>query len=147
MSSLNRATLIGNLGRDPETRYMADGEAVTNFSIATSEKWKDKATGETKEDVQWHKIVTFGRIAEVAGEYLRKGSKVCIEGKIVTRKWTDKDGVERYTTEIRADRLIMLSTADRDGDSPTREQRENRAAARHSKPAANIADMDDDIPF
>lgn len=149
MSSLNKAQLIGNLGRDPETRYTAEGDAITNVSIATSEKWKDKSTGEEKEATEWHKVVFFGRLGEIAGEYLRKGSKVYVEGKITTRKWTDKEGVERYTTEIRAERLVMLSTP----GSGDREQRSAGAqgaqsAARQGRPQpSNMADMDDDIPF
>src|SRR3972149_5791681 len=103
MASLNRCTFIGNLGADPETRYMPSGEAVTNIRIACSEKWKDKASGEMKEHTEWVRISFFGRLAEVAGEYLKKGSQVYVEGQMRTRKWQDKEGQDRYSTEIRAD--------------------------------------------
>lgn len=105
---LNRVTLIGNLGADPETRYLPDGSAVCNLRIATTEKWKDKSTGEIKEQTEWHRISLFARSAEIAGEYLKKGSTCCVEGKIQTRKWQDKEGKDQYTTEIRGDRLILL---------------------------------------
>lgn len=110
MASLNKAMIIGNLGKDPDTRYMPNGSAVTAFSVATNEKWKDKQTGEEKEQVEWHRVVLFGRIAEVAAEYLKKGSSVYIEGKMQTRKWDDKDGVTRYTTEIVGREMKMLGT-------------------------------------
>ena len=109
MASVNKVILVGNLGKDPETRYMPDGAAVTNFSIATTEQWKDKS-GEKQEKTEWHRISTFQRLAEIAGEYLKKGSQVYIEGRLQTRKWTDKDGVEKYTTEIIADRMQMLGS-------------------------------------
>jgi len=105
---INKVILIGNLGQDPEVRYMPQGGAVANLSIATSESWKDKATGEMKEQTEWHRVVIYQRLAEIAGEYLRKGSKVYIEGKLKTRKWQDQQGVERYTTEIVANELQML---------------------------------------
>ncbi|WP_445766765.1 single-stranded DNA-binding protein [Rheinheimera sp.] len=105
---VNRVILIGNLGQDPEVRYMPQGGAVANMTIATSESWIDKATNERKEQTEWHRVVIYQRLAEIAGEYLRKGSKVYIEGKLKTRKWTDKDGIERYTTEIVANELQML---------------------------------------
>ena len=107
MASVNKVILIGNLGRDPEVRYLPSGEAVANFSIATTEKWKDKS-GEVKEQTEWHRISFFGRQAEICGEYLRKGSAVYVEGRLQTRKWTDKEGVEKYSTEIRGDRMQML---------------------------------------
>lgn len=136
MASLNKATLIGNLGRDPEMKYLASGDAVTNFSIATTETWKDKTSGEKKEAVEWHNISAFGKLAEICGQYLKKGSQVYIEGKIQTRKY-DKDGVTHYATSIKADNLIMLGGKP-DGDRP--------AAA--SKPTASAASFDDDqIPF
>ena len=112
--SLNKVELIGNLGADPELRYLQNGGAVANLNIATSESWKDKTTGEKKEKTEWHRVVIFGKLAEIAGEYLRKGSKVFIEGSLQTRKWTDQQGVERYTTEINVGmngRMIMLSAA------------------------------------
>ena len=105
---INKVILVGNLGADPEVRYMPQGGAVANMTIATSESWTDKATNERKEQTEWHRVVIYQRLAEIAGEYLRKGSKVYIEGKLKTRKWTDKDGIERYTTEIVANELQML---------------------------------------
>lgn len=105
---INKVILIGNLGTDPEVRYMPQGGAVANLTVATSESWTDKATNEKKEQTEWHRVVIYQRLAEIAGEYLRKGSKVYIEGKLKTRKWQDKDGVERYTTEIIANELQML---------------------------------------
>lgn len=108
MASVNKVILVGNLGKDPETKYLPSGDAVTNFSIATTESWKDKATGEKKEATEWHRISTFGKLAEICGEYLKKGSAVYIEGSIKTRKWQDKEGNDRYSTEIKADRMQML---------------------------------------
>lgn len=105
---INKVILIGNLGTDPEVRYMPQGGAVANLTVATSESWTDKSTNEKKEQTEWHRVVIYQRLAEIAGEYLRKGSKVYIEGKLKTRKWQDKDGVERYTTEIIANELQML---------------------------------------
>lgn len=105
---LCKVILIGNLGQDPEVRYMPQGGAVANLSIATSESWRDKTTGEMKEQTEWHRVVIYQRLAEIAGEYLRKGSKVYIEGKLKTRKWTDKEGIERYTTEVVANELQLL---------------------------------------
>ena len=105
---INKVILVGNLGNDPETRYMPSGDAVTNISVATSESWKDKQTGEQKEKTEWHKVVMFRRLAEIAAEYLRKGSQVYIEGKLRTNKWQDRDGNDRYTTEIIADEMQML---------------------------------------
>lgn len=110
MSSVNKVILIGNLGQNPEVKYLPSGDAVANISIATSETWKNKA-GEKQESVEWHRIVMFGKLAEIAGEYLKKGASVYIEGKLTTRKWTDKEGQERYTTEIRCDRMQMLGKA------------------------------------
>jgi single-strand DNA-binding protein len=114
MASVNKVILIGNLGRDPETRYMTSGDAVTNLNIATTDTWKDKS-GEKQEKTEWHRVVLFGRQAEVAGEYLKKGRPVYIEGRLQTRKYTDKDGVEKYATEIVADRMQLLGS--RDGGS------------------------------
>src|SRR3954453_22318431 len=126
MASVNKGILIGNLGRDPEVRYMPSGDAVANITIATTETWKDEG-GEKQEQTEWHRVAMFGKTAEIAGEYLKKGSQVYIEGRLQTRKWTDKEGQERYTTEIRADRMQMLGSrsgmggVDR-GDAPeTRE--------------------------
>lgn len=136
MASVNKAIILGNVGKDPETRYAADGSAVTNLSIATSEQWKDKATGEKQEKVEWHRVVFFGKVAEVAGQYLKKGSSCYVEGKIVTRKWTDKEGQDRYSTEIVGDRLQLLGGKPQ-GDAPQESQ----------KPRGSAKDMDSDIPF
>ena len=158
MASLNKVILIGNLGRDPETRYMPDGGAVTNFSIATTETWKDKNSGEKQEKTEWHRITTYRRLAEIAGEYLKKGSQVYIEGKLQTRKWTDKDGAEKYTTEVIADEMKMLGSRQGmgggdSGGSGGDYQRPPSGSGGASKPAPNkggaakFDDMDDDIPF
>ncbi|MGH8631463.1 MAG: single-stranded DNA-binding protein [Burkholderiales bacterium] len=154
MASVNKVILIGNLGRDPEVRYMPSGDAVTNISIATTETWKDK-NGEKQEQTEWHRVALFGKTAEIAGEYLKKGSQVYIEGRLQTRKWTDKEGHERYTTEIRADRMQMLGS--RSGGSermpPADEDRAPASADGGKKPApaakgaGNLEDMEDDIPF
>lgn len=156
MASVNKVILIGNLGADPETRYSPDGAAITNIRMATTEKWKDKGSGEMREQTEWHRVVFFGRLAEIAGEYLKKGSPVYVEGRLRTRKWTDKDGNERYTTEIVADNMQMLGSregaaADFDeagAGAPSRAPSGRDSGGRApSKPAPNIADMDDDIPF
>lgn len=158
MASVNKVIIVGNLGRDPETRYMPNGEAVTNVAVATTESWKDKNSGEKKEVTEWHRITFYRKLAEIAGQYLKKGSSVYIEGRLQTRKWTDKEGVERYTTEIIADSMQMLggkpqgqsndsSGAADDGygsSAPQSRQARNSAA---SKPASDFSDMDDDIPF
>ncbi len=153
MASVNKVILIGNLGRDPEVRYMPSGDAVANISIATTEAWKDK-NGEKQEQTEWHRVALFGKTAEVAGEYLKKGSQVYIEGRLQTRKWTDKEGQERYTTEIRADRMQMLGS--RSGGSermPPPDDDRSPASASAKKPApagkgaGNLEDMEDDIPF
>jgi len=117
MASVNKVILVGNLGKDPETRYMSSGDAVCNITIATSESWKDKNSGEKREVTEWHKIVFYRKLAEIAGQYLRKGSSVYIEGRIRTRKWQDKDGNDRYTTEIEADTMQMLGGRGQGGDS------------------------------
>ena len=108
MASVNKAIIVGNLGKDPEVRYTASGDAICNITVATSDTWKDKETGEKKEATEWHRISFFGKLAEIAGEYLKKGSSVYVEGSIRTRKWTDKDGQDRYTTEIRGDQYEMV---------------------------------------
>lgn len=138
---VNRVTLVGNLGGDPETRYTNSGSAVTNFTLATSETWKDKDTGQPREDTEWHRVVMFGRLAEISGEYLKKGSKVYIEGSLKTRKWEDREGIERYTTEIRATEMQMLDSR----ASAEREQRE--AAIQPPAPAGGGSDFEDEIPF
>jgi single-strand DNA-binding protein len=153
MASVNKVILIGNLGRDPEVRYMPSGDAVANISIATTETWKDK-NGEKQEKTEWHRVAMFGKTAEIAGEYLKKGSQVYIEGRLETRKWTDKEGQERYTTEIRADRMQMLGS--RSGGSERMAPPEDdapRAAAAPAKKSGGAAkggsleDLEDDIPF
>jgi single-strand DNA-binding protein len=161
MASVNKVIIVGNLGRDPETRYMPNGEAVTNIAVATTESWKDKSSGEKKELTEWHRITFYRKLAEIAGQYLKKGSQVYIEGRLQTRKWTDKENIERYTTEIIADTMQMLgsrqgmgggsASMDDDyssGGAPA--ARQGAAPASRpapSKPAANFSDMDDDIPF
>ena len=158
---INKVILIGNLGRDPQTRYTQDGRAVTNFSIATSESWKDKQSGEQQERTEWHNIVCFARLGEIAGEYLRKGSKVYIEGRLQTRKWQDKEGHDRYSTEIIANDMQMLDgrTGAGDGDAPPRQMGERKAARggggdSRAEPQYDSSatsdfgdDIDDDIPF
>jgi len=143
---VNKVILVGNLGADPETKYMPSGDAVTNITVATSESWKDKQSGDKREKTEWHKVVMFRRLAEIAAEYLRKGSQVYIEGKIQTRKWQDKEGNDRYTTEIVADQMQMLGARGGSGfDSAPTSQSEPAAAK--SAPAPAVDDFDDDIPF
>ncbi|MGQ0654727.1 MAG: single-stranded DNA-binding protein [Betaproteobacteria bacterium] len=152
MASVNKVIIVGNLGADPETRYLPSGEAVTNIRVATTDKWKDKASGEMKEATEWHRIAFFGRLAEIAGEYLKKGSQVYVEGALRTRKWQDKDGQDRYSTEIRADTMQMLGRREGAGSGPreaparAEAQAEPRPAAA-KKPAGKFDDMEDDIPF
>ncbi len=155
MASVNKVILIGNLGRDPETRYMPDGAAITNISVATTEAWKDK-NGEKQEKTEWHRVAFFGKLAEIAGEYLKKGSQVYVEGRLQTRKWQDKDGQDKYSTEIVANAMQMLgSRQGMGGAAPERDtDRGEGAPARPaaSKPAAAKAggkfdDFEDDIPF
>lgn len=146
MKSLNRATLIGNVGQDPESRAFANGDSITSFSLATSESWKDKNTGEAKEATEWHRCVAYRRLAEVVSEYVRKGDKLFVEGKIKTRKWTDKEGNDRYSTEISVDNLIMLGGKT---DQSNQQQRPQQRPQQHSQqpPQQGFADFDDDIPF
>ncbi|HSN20380.1 MAG TPA: single-stranded DNA-binding protein [Usitatibacter sp.] len=156
MASVNKVILIGNLGRDPETRYMPDGGAITNISVATTEAWKDK-NGEKQEKTEWHRVAFFGKLAEIAGEYLKKGSQVYVEGRLQTRKWQDKDGQDKYTTEIVANAMQMLgSRQGMGGPAPEREADRGEGGASRpassSKPAAKAAggkfdDFEDDIPF
>ncbi len=150
---VNKVILIGNLGKDPEVRYTPNGLAVTNITVATSESWKDKQTGENQERTEWHRIVLYGRLAEIAGEYLRKGSKVYIEGRLQTRKWQDKNtGQDRYTTEIIADSLQMLDSKGANNHSAGEPVSSTTPAI--EKPAAEplpvpegMSQFDDDIPF
>ena len=141
---INKVILVGNLGADPEVRYMPSGSAVTNLSVATSESWKDKQTGEQKERTEWHKVAMFGRLAEISAEYLRKGSQVYIEGRIRTRKWQDKDGNDRWTTEVIADEMQMLGGRG-GGGAPARGDSQSQSPA--PQRAAEPDEFDDDIPF
>jgi single-strand DNA-binding protein len=164
MASVNKVIIVGNLGRDPETRYMPSGDAVTNINVATTDRYKDKQSGEMREATEWHRISFFGKLAEIAGQYLKKGSQVYVEGSLRTRKYTDKDGVEKYATEIRAETMQMLGgrqgmgapSDGGDGYDAPRSAPAARPAAPAARPAAPAAarpapsgfdDMDDDIPF
>ena len=140
---INKVILVGNLGADPETRYMPSGSAVTNLSVATSEQWKDKQSGEQKERTEWHKVAMFNRLAEIAAEYLRKGSQVYIEGKLRTRKWQDRDGNDRWTTEIIADEMQMLGGRGGGGSAPM----SSGPGPSSAPPQPPADDFDDDIPF
>jgi len=142
---LNQVQIIGHLGKDPETRYLPSGDAVCNFSIATTEKWKDKATGDAKEQTEWHRVSTFGKLAEICGQYLKKGSLAFVQGKIQTRKYTDKDGVEKFSTEIKADQMRMLGGKPEGQEQRQPEQRQ--AAAAPASGGSGFDDMTDDIPF
>jgi single-strand DNA-binding protein len=169
MASINKVILIGNLGRDPEVRYTPNGAAICNVTIATSRNWKDKNSGERMEETEWHRVVFYDRLAEIAGEYLKKGRPVYVEGRLKTRKWQDKDGVEKYTTEIIADQMQMLGGRDGGGDEGSAgggggysRSSEGGGGGGGSRPAARAPaaskpapqksstgfdDMDDDIPF
>jgi single-strand DNA-binding protein len=151
---------MGNLGRDPEVRYSPDGAAVCNVSIATTSSWKDKNSGERREETEWHRVVFYNRLAEIAGEYLKKGRPVYVEGRIKTRKWQNKEGVDQFTTEVVADNMQLLGGRDggdgggsggnEGGSSAPRPAARAQQAARPAAPAAggaNLSDMDDDIPF
>jgi single-strand DNA-binding protein len=149
MASVNKVIIVGNLGADPETRYLPSGEAVTNIRVATTDRWKDKQSGEMKEATEWHRISFFGRLATIAGEYLKKGSQVYVEGSLRTRKWQDKEGQDRYSTDIRGDVMQMLGRREGSGE-PREAAAEPRAAepkAAAKKPAGKFDDMEDDIPF
>ena len=132
---VNKVILIGNLGKDPEVRYMPNGNAVANITLATSESWKDKTSGEQQEKTEWHRVVMFRRLGEIAGEYLKKGSKVYIEGKLQTRKWQDSSGNDRYTTEIVADQMQMLDSRGGEGGFAPAESAQKSAPARQAQPA------------
>ncbi|MCQ9617757.1 single-stranded DNA-binding protein [Paenalcaligenes niemegkensis] len=176
MASVNKVILVGNLGRDPEVRYGAEGNAICNISIATTSNWKDKATGERREETEWHRVVFYNRLAEIAGEYLRKGRSVYVEGRLRTRKWQGQDGKDNYTTEVIADQMQMLGGREsggaefsggggdyQSGSAPARAPQQQRQAPQQQAPAQqpqrqpqanpyqapvdNLADMDDDIPF
>jgi single-strand DNA-binding protein len=166
MASVNKVIIVGNLGRDPEIRYMPSGDAIANIAVATSYKSKDRNTGEQKELTEWHRISFFGRLAEIVGQYLKKGSSVYVEGRLQTRKYTDKDGIERYATDIIAENMQMLGGRQGMGggdagmgmDDGGYESAPSRPAPRQAppapaarpqpqRPAPNFSDMDDDIPF
>ncbi|MCO7641913.1 single-stranded DNA-binding protein [Pseudomonas sp. S 311-6] len=162
MASVNKVIIVGNLGRDPEVRYSADGAAICNVSVATTSQWKDKGSGERKEETEWHRVVFYGRLAEIAGEYLKKGRSVYLEGRLKTRKWTDKENIERFTTEIVADQMQMLGGREEGGghaDRPATQVGQQRSTHQRGNyaeqsgggtaraPAASLADMDDDVPF
>ncbi len=157
---INKVILIGNLGKDPEVRYMPSGGAVANLTVATSESWKDKKTGENQDRTEWHRVVMFNRLGEIAGEYLKKGSKVYIEGKLQTRKWQNKEGQDQYTTEIVANEMQMLDSrggggasdfgGGQQGQGGGYQQKQQSAAPQQSAPQQNNSgfdDFDDDIPF
>ncbi|MDR0578581.1 MAG: single-stranded DNA-binding protein [Candidatus Accumulibacter sp.] len=158
MASVNKVILVGNLGADPETRYMPNGDAVANIRMATTESWKDKATGEKREITEWHRVVFYRKLAEIVGQYLKKGSSVYIEGRIRTRKWQDKEGQERYTTEIEANEMQMLggrqSASASGGEAeyggppaPASAPAAQGARAAPARKTTSLDDMDDDIPF
>lgn len=165
MASVNKVILVGNLGKDPEVRYMPSGDAITNINLATTDSWKDK-NGEKQERTEWHKVAFFGKLAEIAGEYLKKGSQVYVEGRLQTRKWQDKEGQDRYTTEIVADRMQMLgsrsggsnyevqdkvpmSSQELVGKAPAGAARESSGggASKPAKKGGDFEDFEDDIPF
>jgi single-strand DNA-binding protein len=150
---VNKVIIVGNLGKEVETRYLPSGGAVTNITVATSETWKDKSSGQMQERVEWHRVVFFNKLAEIAGEYLKKGAKVYIEGKLVTRKWQDQSGSDRYTTEIHANELQMLDGKRDDSGQPPESQADYEQRAARTPPASAggggvpAADFEDDIPF
>ncbi len=137
MASLNKAMIIGNLGRDPEVRYTPDGGAIANISLATTSGWKDKNTGERKEETEWHRVVFYGKLAEVVGQYAKKGRPLYVEGRLKTRKWTDKDGVEKYTTEIVADQMQLLGSREGMGDPDGQRGGDDGMNQSYSAPAPN----------
>ena len=147
MASVNKAILAGHLGKDPETRYTPGGDAICNVTLATTDTWRDKASGEKREATEWHRVVFFGKLAEIAGQYLKKGSQVYVEGALRTRKWQDKDGQDRYTTEIRANEMKMLG--DREGGTSPRQSPPAPPRSRQPAPppSGGFGEQDDDIPF
>ncbi|MDR2880328.1 MAG: single-stranded DNA-binding protein [Azoarcus sp.] len=153
MASVNKVILVGNLGRDPEIRYMPNGDAVCNVNLATTESWNDKTSGERREITEWHRVVLFRKLAEIAGQYLKKGSQVYFEGRLRTRKWQDKDGTDRYTTEIEASEMKMLGRREGGGDAPMPPRDDAASDARQAPAKASGGDsggfgnFDDDIPF
>lgn len=162
MASVNKVILIGNVGRDPETRYSPNGGAICNLSIATTRNWKDKGSGEKREETEWHRVVFYDRLAEIVGEYVKKGRPIYVEGRLKTRKWQDKDGVEKYTTEIIAEEMQLLGSREGGGAGGfegggggggySREPAQGGGGARQQParkpaPAQDFENMDDDIPF
>ena len=148
MASVNKVIILGNLGADPESRFAPSGDAVCNIRVATSETWKDKATSERKEATEWHRVSFYGKLAEIAGQYLRKGSQVYIEGSLRTRKWQDKDGKDQYTTEIRANEMKMLGSKSDGGQrNQDSEPTDYAPAPAKNKPKPSFDDLGDDIPF
>lgn len=157
MASVNKVILIGNLGADPETRYTASGDAICNIRLATTDTWKDRQSGERRESTEWHRVVFYRKLAEIAGQYLRKGSQVYVEGRLKTRKWQDKDGQDRYTTEIEATEMTMLGSRQGQGEPAGNSgggyQRNNAPdqdfspAPPKARKAPSFDDLDDDIPF
>ena len=148
MASVNKVILVGNLGRDPDVRYMPNGDQVTTVRLATTESWKDKNSGEKREITEWHRVVFYRKLAEIVGQYTKKGSQIYVEGSIRTRKWQDKDGQDRYTTEIRGDRMQMLGGRQGMSDAPPRESGGGGGRQAAPQPAAgNFNDFEDDIPF
>ena len=147
MSSVNKAIILGRLGKDPEIRYMQNGGAVANLSIATSQKWKDKNTQEQKEKTEWHRVVLYNRLAEVAVEYAKKGALLYIEGRIETKKWTDKDGQDRYTTEIIGEQMQLIGGRDTNDDKSSNRGSTPSTTNHQQTSGSGVADMDDDIPF
>ena len=157
MASVNKVIIVGNLGKDPEVRYAPSGSAICNVTIATSRQWKDKTSGEKQEETEWHRVVFYDRLAEIAGEYLKKGRPVYVEGRLKTRKWTDKEGVEKYTTEIVAAEMQLLGSREGTGggddagagqrSAPASRPAAGRPAATTQKSSTGFDDMDDDIPF
>ena len=148
MASLNKVLIIGHLGRDPELKYMPSGDAMANITIATTDTWKDKATGEKKEQTEWHRVSFFGKLAEIVGQYLKKGSQVYIEGSIRTRKYTDKDGVEKFASDIKANTINMLGSAPSKSDeAPQSRPPVSQAKPPAAQPAPSGGDFEDEIPF
>ena len=147
---INKVILVGHLGKDPEVRYSPNGGAVANITLATSESWKDKTSGEKQERTEWHRVVFFGRLAEIAGEYLKKGAQIYVEGRLQTRKWQDKEGKDRYTTEIVANEMQMLGSREgRGAPADTEFDQSAPSPSRAAAPAASAGggEFDDDIPF
>ena len=149
MASVNKVILVGNLGKDPEIRYLPNGDAVCNFSLATTRSWKDKTTGDKAEETEWHRISTFGKLAEIAGQYLKKGSSCYLEGRLKTRKWQDKEGKDNYTTEVIAESLQMLGGRSEQSQAPTPAPAARAPQRAPAKPASNTGfdSMHDDPPF